>query len=141
MDATRSRFGPLLEWLLAAAFIVGALAAAAIAARDLQGMRAMTPVIAHEATPPEAPAVVPPRAVAVPVLPLPDGKVVQLGDRASQIIERLGEWAQIGTDSVERVAAGERITRFYEYAGARFALVLEARVSGAEPRVVAIYRQ
>jgi hypothetical protein len=141
MEATRVRFGPLLEWLCAAGFIIGFAAAGTIALKQVQGVRAATAVSALEAPTPDAPAVVPARAVAVPVLPLPDGKVVELGDRASQILDRLGQWAQIGADSFERDGALERITRFYDYAGARFALVLEARNAAAEPRVVAIYRQ
>ena len=140
MEATRLRFAPFLEWLCAAGFILGAATLGVLLMRDGRTVRAVTPVIAGEAPPPEAPPVVPSRAVAVPVLPLPDGKVLHIGDRASQIIDRLGVWAQIGSDSVERDGARERITRFYEYAGSRFALVLEP-LRDPEPEVVAIYRQ
>jgi hypothetical protein len=143
MEATRVRFVPLLEWLLAAGLILGAAAAGTMAVRDLKdlhGVRAVTPVSAAEAPAPDPPPVVPPRAVLVPMLPLPDGKVLRVGDAASQILDRLGAWAQIGGDSLERDGVSERITRFYEYAGARFALVLESRPN-QDARVVAIYRQ
>jgi len=140
MEATRVRFVPLLEWLLAAGFILGALAAAAIAVRDFRDVRAIPPVSAAEAPAPDPPPVLPPRAVAVPLLSLPDGKVLRVGDSASQILKRLGAWAQIGTDSLDRDGVRERITRFYEYAGARFAVVLESP-QDPDPRVVAIYRQ
>jgi len=75
------------------------------------------------------------------MLPLPDGKVLRVGDAASQILDRLGAWAQIGGDSLERDGVSERITRFYEYAGARFALVFEAPRPEATQLVVAIYRE
>ena len=141
MEATRVRFVPLLEWLLAAGFMLGALAAVAIGVRDFHTVRAIPPVSAEEAPAPEPPPVVPPRAVSVPLLSLPDGQVLRIGDAASQILERLGVWAQIGGDSFDRDGVTERITRFYEYSGARFALVFEPARSDAAPRVVAIYRQ
>jgi hypothetical protein len=140
MEALRARFGPLLEWLCAAGITIGVVAAGTLAVKDVVGTPAITPVIANEAPPPEAPPLVPSRAVAVPVLPLPDGKVLRVGDRASQILDRLGKWAQIGADSLERDGVRERITRLYEYAGAHFALVLESR-SDNDPQVIAIYRQ
>jgi hypothetical protein len=140
MEATRVRLAPLLEWLCAAGFTLGAFALGVVLMRADRTVHAVAPVIADEAPSLEAPPVVPPRAVAVPMLPLPDGKVLRLGDRASQILDRLGAWAQIGSDSVERDGTRERITRFYDYAGARFALVLEPQRDD-EPEVVAIYRQ
>jgi hypothetical protein len=143
MEATRVRFGPLLEWLCAAGFILAAAAAGILAVRDFNPVRSFAPVIAQELAAPEtpqAPPVLPPRAVAVPMLPLPDGNVLRIGDAASEILDRLGAWAQVGVDSLERDGVRERITRFYEYAGAKFALVLET-TPDTEPRVVAIYRQ
>src|SRR5262249_46993258 len=127
MEATRVRFGPLLEWLCAAGFILGAVTLGLLSTREGREVRAVAPVIANEAPAPEAPPAVPSRAVAVPMLPLPDGQVLRLGDRASQILDRLGALAQIGPDNFERDGTHERITRLYEYAGARFALVLETR--------------
>ena len=43
--------------------------------------------------------------------------------------------------SVERAPNGERLTRFYEYAGTRFVLVFEPLRSEGEPRIAAIYLQ
>jgi len=140
MAATRVRFAPVLEWLVAAAFIAGALIDVTIAVRDARQVRALTPVMAREAAAPEPPPVVPSRSVAVPMLPLADGKELRVGDRASEVLERLGMWAQVGPDSIERDGASERITRFYEYVGTRFALVFQTPRPGVEPRVVAIYR-
>jgi hypothetical protein len=43
--------------------------------------------------------------------------------------------------SVERAPTGERLTRFFEYAGARFVLVFEPFEEKGEPRIAAIYLQ
>ena len=40
---------------------------------------------------------------------------------------------------VDRGTLGERLTRFYEYAGSRFILVFEPFERNGEPRVAAIY--
>ena len=144
MEATRVRVASLLEWLCAAAIIAGVLAAGISALRELYDVRALTPVIAHEASSPpvaDPPPVLAPRAVSVPMLILADGKEVRLGDAAAKILERLGPFAQVGVETMERDGVRERVTRLYSYVGTQFALVLEAPKKGAELRVVAIYRQ
>jgi hypothetical protein len=140
METTRARFGSVVEWLLAAAFIVAAVMAIAVAVRELRTTAAGTRAIAREA--PVAavtPAGIPARAVSVPVLILPDKKEVRVGDSVSAIAARLGRNAEVGSQTVERGRFGERLTRFYEHAGTRFALVFEPMEDGGEPRVAAIY--
>jgi hypothetical protein len=131
----------VLEWLCAAAIIAGVLAAALGAAREFEDVHAVTAVMARAAPTPEAPPVLAPRAVAVPLLLLADGKEIRVGDRASQVLDKLGARAQVGSETIEREGTTERLTRLYSYAGTRFALVFEVARPGATARVTAIYRQ
>jgi hypothetical protein len=85
------------------------------------------------------PAVVPERAVSVPVLPFNDGREVRVGDTASAVAARLGRSAEEGRQYTDQGALGERLTRFYEYGGLRFILVFEPFERQGEPRVAAIY--
>jgi hypothetical protein len=144
MEAIRARFGSVLEWLVAAAFIVAILAIGSIVWRELRSVSATSPVIAHEAqadgaTPP--PAGIPARAVSVPVLLLPGGNAVRVGEGVAAIAARLGRAAEVGTQTVERARFGERLTRFYEHLGTRFVLVFEPFEERGEPKVAAIYLQ
>jgi hypothetical protein len=142
MEATRARFGSAVEWVLAAAFILAALAVGSIVVRELRTMNAAMPVSAREPQPAAAiPAGVPARAVSVPVLLLAGKKDVRVGDSVSAIAARLGRDAEIGSQSVERSRFGERLTRFYEYTGTRFVLVFEPFEAGGEPKVAAIFLQ
>ena len=141
MDATRARFGSLLEWILAAVCIVALLALGSIAVREFRTVAAVTPVIAHEATPPDPPAVVPPRAISVPVLLLANGVELRVGDSATEVALRLGRQAEVAASSIDRTAAGERVTRFYEREGTRFIVVLEPFAADAQVRVAALYVQ
>jgi hypothetical protein len=142
MEATRARFGSVVEWVLAAAFIIAAVAVASLVVRELRTVSASMPVIAREA---QAPAVVsagiPARAVSVPVLLLSGKNEVRVGDTVSAIAARLGRDAEVGSQSVERSRFGERLTRFYEYRGTRFVLVFEPFEARGEPKVAAIYLQ
>jgi hypothetical protein len=140
MEATRVRFGSILEWLLAAVLIAAALAAGSVALAEFRTVRAVTPVIAGEATLYyEAPAAIPPRAVSVPLLLLRNGDEVKIGDRASEVAERLGSAVTLLSETVERSDVRERLTRFYSDVGRQFAVVYEAIERTAEPRVAAIY--
>jgi hypothetical protein len=142
MDATRARFGSAIEWALAAAFIIVAVAVASIIVRELRTVSAAMPVIARESQPAAVvPAGVPARAVSVPVLLLSGKKEVRVGDTVSAIATRLGRNAEVGSQTVERSRFGERLTRFYEHGGTRFVLVFEPFEAGGEPRVAAIYLQ
>lgn len=142
MEATRARFGSAIEWLLAAAFIIAAVAVASMVVREFRTVSASLPVIAREAqTNPVVPAGIPSRAVSVPVLLLPGKKEVRVGDSVSAVASRLGRDAEVGSQTVERSRLGDRLTRFYEHAGMRFILVFEPFESRGEPRVAAIYLQ
>jgi len=141
MQATRARFASVLEWLCAAAIVAGLLVAALAAIREFRDVRALTPIMAREAPAPDAPPILAPRAVSLPLLVLADGKEIRIGDRASTIAEKLGPRAQIGSDTVERDGVVERVTRLYSYAGTQFALVIEVPRADAPARIAAIYRQ
>jgi hypothetical protein len=82
---------------------------------------------------------VPPRAVSVPVLPFLDGKEIRVGATAAAVAEMLGRAAEVGRQEVDRGTLGERLTRFYEYAGSKFILVFEPFERNGEARVAAIY--
>jgi vacuolar-type H+-ATPase catalytic subunit A/Vma1 len=143
MEATRVRIGSAIEWVLAAAFMAGAVAVGSVVVREMRTVTATTPVIAREAQPGAAvtPAGLPARAVSVPVLLLPGDKAVRVGDTVAAIAARLGREAEVGTQTVEPARFGDRLTRFYEHAGTRFVLVFEAFEEGGEPKVAAIYLQ
>ena len=86
------------------------------------------PFVACACRPPvvaSIPAAVPPRAVSVPVLPFLDGKEIRIGETVSAVAARLGRAAESGRQEIDRGSLGERLTRFYEYAGSRFILVFE----------------
>jgi hypothetical protein len=143
MEALRARFGSALEWLVAAAFLIVAAAIVSIVLREIRTVSAGMPVLASETrtgadTPPAG---VPARAVSVPVLLLPRGKEVRVGESVAAIAARLGREAEVGSQTVEQAPFGERLTRFYEYDGTRFVLVFEPFEQNGEPRVAAIYLQ
>jgi hypothetical protein len=143
MDAVRVRprfpLAPVFEWVVAALFLIATFAVGSMIVRELrptpvvQAMPAARPVIAS------IPSAVPARAVSVPVLPFLDGKEVRVGDTVSAVAARLGRSAENGRQEVDRGSLGERLTRFYEYAGARFILVFEPFERNGEMRVAAIY--
>jgi hypothetical protein len=142
MDALQSRWrlrvAAVLEWLVAAAFLAATVLVGAMIFNELttasrrQTVAASPPLISM-------PAVIPARAVSVPVLPLADGKELKIGDSIAAIAARLGRAAESGRQEVDRGSLGERLTRFYEYAGARFILVFEPVNRGGELKVAAIY--
>jgi hypothetical protein len=141
MDATRASFGSLVEWILAAACIVAILALGSIAVREFRTVAAVTPVIANEAALPIPAAAVPPRVISVPVLLLPNGVELRIGDLATEVASRLGAQAEVAVPSIDRTAAGERVTRFYEQAATRFVVVFEPFAGDVQVRVTAIYLQ
>jgi hypothetical protein len=140
MEATRARFGSTIEWVLAAAFILAAVALGSLVLRELRTVDAAMPVIAREAQQGAAtPAGVPARAVSVPVLLLAGKKEVRVGDAFSAVAARLGRDAEVGSQVAEPSRFGDRLTRFYESGGTRFVLVFEPFEAGGEPKVAAIY--
>jgi hypothetical protein len=144
MDALRMRtafrLGPVIEWLVAAAFLGATVAVGSMIVQQLRAPLASRPVqpVARPATatvPPSIPA----RAVSVPVLPFLDGKEVRVGQTATAVAAALGRAAESGRQDVDRGSLGERLTRFYEYGGTRFIVVFEPFERNGEPRVIAIY--
>jgi hypothetical protein len=112
MDATRARFGSLLEWILAAICIAATLALGSVAVGGFRTVSAVTPAVAADAPLADPPATVPSRAVSVPVLLLSNGVEVRVGDAAAEVAAHLGSEAAVGTPSVDRTPMGERVTRF-----------------------------
>jgi hypothetical protein len=138
MEATRLRFGSMLEWVFAAAFVAGVVALGSVLLREVPNVRSVLPIVSA-APVHETPAAVPPGAVSVPLLHLGQGREVRLGDRLSEVAARLGAASRAAVESLERTATHEDITRFYDYAGTKFVLVFEALEKNAEPYVAAIY--
>lgn len=144
MDAVRVsgrfRLGPVLEWLVAAAFLCATIAVGLLVVRELRGsvpVRAAMPAARSYVA--SMPPSVPSRAVSVPVLPFLDGKEIKVGATAVAVAELLGRAAEVGRQEVDRGTLGERLTRFYEYAGSKFILVFEPFERNGEARVAAIY--
>jgi len=144
MDAVRPsarfRLAPLVEWLIAAAFLCATVAVASLVVREMQGparISAATPAARPLVA--SIPASVPARAVSVPVLPFIDGKEIRVGDTAVDVAARLGRGAEVGRQDVDRGTLGERLTRVYEYAGSKFILVFEPFERNGASRVAAIY--
>jgi hypothetical protein len=116
------------------------VAVASLVVRELRGPeRIVAPAPAARPLVASMPAAVPPRAVSVPVLPFLDGKEIRVGQTAATVAASLGRAAESGRQEVDRGTLGERLTRFYEYAGSKFIVVFEPFERGGEPRVAAIY--
>jgi hypothetical protein len=143
MDALRVRprfrLAPVFEWVVAALFLVATLAVGSMILRELRPAPTIRSIPAARPLVASIPAAVPARAVSVPVLPFLDGKEVRIGETVSAVAARLGRAAESGRQEVDRGSLGERLTRFYEYAGSRFILVFEPFERNGEARVAAIY--
>ena len=139
MEATLLRFGSMLEWVFAAAFVAGFVLLGSTFLTEFRAVRPVVPVIAGPAPAHETPAAVPPGAVSIPMLHLGDGREVRLGDRLSDVTERIGAASRAAVESLERTATHHDITRVYELAGRKIVLVFEALDLNAEPHVAAIY--
>ena len=144
MDAVCSpgRFGiaPILEWMIAAAFLFATVAVASLVVRELRGPnRVLAETPAARPLVASMPAAVPSRAVSVPVLPFLDGKEIRVGQTAVSVATNLGRAAESGRQEIDRGTLGERLTRFYEYAGSKFIVVFEPFERNGEARVAAIY--
>jgi len=139
MDALRVRLGSLVEWAVAAVFLTATLAVGLLIVGQLRVPRIHPSAPAARAAVAVTPSAVPAGAVSVPVLPFSDGKEIRVGDTAATVATRFGRAAESGRQEVDRGSLGERLTRFYEYAGFRFILVYEPFERNGEPRVAAIY--
>ena len=141
MEATRRRFGSLVEWLVAAACAVGAAVLLSIAFQEFRSVRAIVPVSAEQAPEPSAAAGVPPGVVRVPLLLLGNGRRVSVGQPLTAVSDHLGAAAQLVSESLEETAAGRRITRFYSELGTQFIVVFDTIGRDGPPRVSAIFVQ
>jgi hypothetical protein len=141
MDATRRRFGSLVEWLLAAACAVGVVALVSIAFQEFSAVRAVVPVIAEQAPDLVAHRAIPPGVVRVPLLLLGNDRRVSIGQPLTAVAEHLGAAAQLVSESLEDTAGRRRITRFYSDTGVQFILVFDVIGRDAPPRVSAIFVQ
>jgi hypothetical protein len=143
MDAVRGasgyRINAIVEWLIAAAFLFATLAVAALILSELRATPARGAAPAASSLVVTTPAAVPARAVSVPVLPFIDGKEIRVGESFAAVVTRLGRAAEVGRQEIDRGPFGERVTRFYEYAGSRFIVVYEPFERNGEVRVAAIY--
>ena len=142
MSALRLRLASALEWGVAAIFLAATVAVASLILRNLvpeASGRAAAASATVEPAIPGTPAAVPAGAVSVPVLPFKDGKEIRVGDTVSAVMERLGRGAETGREEADRGRLGQRLTRFYEYAGFRFIVVYEPFERKGEPRAGAIY--
>lgn len=139
MDVLRARLGGAIEWIVAAAFLVATLAVASLIVRELRLQARPEPVAAAATSTTPLPSAVPERAVSVPVLPLPDGSEIRVGEPFVAVASRLGRAAESGRQEIDRGTLGERLTRFYEHDGVKFILVFEPFERKGEPRVAAIY--
>jgi hypothetical protein len=133
MERTRVRFVALSEWLVAAACVAGAIAAAGVFAGEFRTVRPIVPVIAGAAPVAVAPPTLHPGAIVLPLLVLPDAKELSVGSPTS-VLDALGPFAQDGPTVTEREGGKVRETRRYRYAGVEFVVV----TSG--DRIIALYR-
>lgn len=137
MEAVRVRLGSLVEWAVAALFLVASVAVASLAMRELRATASVNaPVPAFTVA---APAGLAERAVSVQHLLLSAGKEVRVGTKLADVVTMLGRAAETGEDRADVGPLGERFTRFYDFGGTRFALVFEP-IDGQQ-RVTAIYIQ
>ena len=140
MDVVRARVGSAVEWVVAAIFLLATLAVASLVLRELRAAASTSGPQPAPAFAQGAPAGLPERAVSVPLLLLAQGKEVRVGNTAEQVAAVLGREAETGAQHTDRGPLGERITRFYDFSGTRFALVFESP-GGGTPKVTAIYIQ
>jgi hypothetical protein len=140
MDALRVRFGSVLEWAVAAAFFAATVAVAMLILHDVRGAGGRSPSVTTAAVViNDVPSSVPKGAVSLPVLTLRDGKTVRIGDTAPSVAAALGPAAETGREQSDQGRLGERLTRFYDYGGFRFAVVYEPFERNGERRVSGIY--
>jgi len=139
MDAPRTTRRAVAEWVTAAAILVGLLALVSTVLRDIRTVSPVTPVSAREQTLPAPTASVPDRAIAVPLLILPGGVEIRVGDADRDVRQQLKDATEVSPVAIERGIHGDRQTRMLEDGGVRFALVVEPFEQDMEPRIAAIY--
>jgi hypothetical protein len=143
MDAlgarTTHRLSAAAEWLVAALFLAATLWVTVMIVGELRPDPAIRAAPAPYVSPTSVPPAVPSRAVSVPVLALPDGLELRIGQTLAAISSHLGRAAESGRQEVDQGLLGERLTRFYEHQGTSFILVFEPAERRGEPKLIAIY--
>jgi hypothetical protein len=139
MDAPRTTRRAVAEWVAAAVILVGLLALVSTVLREARAVSPVTPLSAREVAAPTPTASVPEGAVSVPLLILPGGVEIRVGDADKEVRPHLGGAVEVSPVAIERGGRGERQTRIFETGGVRFALVIEPFEQETEPRVAAIY--
>ena len=139
MDATRRRFGSLLEWLCAAACAAGGAFLVSAGIDNVQRVPAIVPVIAEAASDPAPISGIPPGVARVPLLLLAGNREVRLGERLGDVIARLGPGAQLMSEAREDLGKGLRATRFYADIGVQFILVFDAAGRDQDFRLSSIF--
>lgn len=137
MEATRLRFGSVLEWAFAVALVAGALAVGTLFLAGVRTVRPVMPVSAGPAPVSDLPAAIPPGAVSVPLLLLENDRAIRIGDRMSDVGARMAGTARASVEALERTR--DRITRIYQHGATTFVLVFDAHGGSGEPEVAAIY--
>ena len=124
MITTRVRIGALVEWVFAAAATLAVIGAGTFLAREYRTVAGVIPVNVSAVAAPgpllAAPASIPPGAVSLPILLLPGGRELRIGEPIAAIVERLGRPAEAAAPALERAPNGLRVTRTYELDGIRF---------------------
>ena len=139
MDATRRRFGSLLEWLCAAICTAGGALLVSVGFANLQRVPAMVPVIAEEAPNPAPISAIPAGVARVPLLLLTGNRELRLGDRLGDVVARLGPGPQLMSEAREDVGKGLRTIRFYTDIGVQFILVFDAASRDQDLRLSSIF--
>ena len=133
MEAVRVRLGSVVEWAVAALFLVASVGVASLAMRELRAAASVNaPAPAFTAA---APAGLTERAVSVQHLLSRRARKCASAPRSADVVAALGRAAETGEERSDVGPLGERVTRFYDYGGTRFALVFEPvrRRSRASP--------
>ena len=138
MDATRRRFGSLVEWVVAAAFSAAAVSLLLVAVDEFRTVHPVVPVSAKEAAPDPALPGIPPGVVSVPILLLDNQRALRVGESLEEVARDLGAASRLLSESLERSGDRLRMRRFYNDAGQRFILVFDAAREG-DVRLSAIY--
>ena len=139
MDATRRRFGSVVEWLVAGVCATAGVAMPPTVTAEFRSVRPVVPVSATEAQPAVSLPGIPPGVVSVPLLLLSDDRELRVGERLVDVAGRLGSAIQPVSESVDDVRGRRQISRFYDQDGVRFILVFDSAGRDADARLAAIF--
>jgi len=125
----------VLEWLGAAAILMGVVWLASGQIRNWAGPRSVVLGEAEPGGPPGVPA----GATQVPLLVLLDGTEIKVGDTHARLAKVLDEKHATSAAETEYGEFGERWIRSYRHGTTRFIVVCERSESSAPLKVAAIY--